>query len=53
MDPHGPAIFVGDEPGLAAADDVQRVLHDVTGSVQPKGWSHQISDGGEPTAATG
>lgn len=36
--------------GLAAADDVQRVLHDVTGSVQPKGWSHQISDGGEPTA---
>jgi len=36
--------------GLAAADDVQRVLHDVTGSVQPKGWSHQISAGGEPTA---
>ena len=36
--------------GLAAADDVQRVLHDVTGSEQPKGWSHQISDGGEPTA---
>lgn len=36
--------------GLAAADDVQRVLHDVTGSVQPRGWSHQISDGGEPTA---
>jgi Outer membrane protein LpxR len=36
--------------GLAAAGDVQRVLHDVTGSVQPRGWSHQISDGGEPTA---
>ena len=36
--------------GLAAADDVQRVLHDVTGSAQPKGWSHQVSDGGEPTA---
>ena len=36
--------------GLAAAADVQHVLHDVTGSVQPKGWSHQISDGGEPTA---
>lgn len=35
--------------GLAAADDVQRILHDVTGSVQPKGWSHQISEGGEPT----
>jgi hypothetical protein len=36
--------------GLAAADDVQRVLHDVTGSEQPKGWAHQVSDGGEPTA---
>ncbi|MHB8814299.1 MAG: lipid A-modifier LpxR family protein [Steroidobacteraceae bacterium] len=36
--------------GLAAADDVQRMLHDVTGSAQPKGWSHQVSDGGEPTA---
>lgn len=36
--------------GLAAADDVQRILHDVTGSAQPEGWSHQISDGGEPTA---
>ena len=36
--------------GLAAAADVQHHLHDVTGSVQPKGWSHQISDGGEPTA---
>jgi hypothetical protein len=35
--------------GLAAAADVQRVLHDITGSVQPKGWSHQVSDGGEPT----
>lgn len=36
--------------GLAAAYDVQHVLHDATDSVQPKGWSHQISDGGEPTA---
>ncbi|HEX3842941.1 MAG TPA: lipid A deacylase LpxR family protein [Steroidobacteraceae bacterium] len=36
--------------GLAAAADVQRVLHDLTGSVQPRGWSHQVSDGGEPTA---
>ncbi len=36
--------------GLAAAYDVQRVLHDLTGSVQPRGWSHQISNGGEPTA---
>jgi hypothetical protein len=36
--------------GLAAAYDVQHALHDATGSVQPKGWAHQISDGGEPTA---
>lgn len=36
--------------GLPAAADVQRVLHDLTDSVQPKGWPHQISDGGEPTA---
>lgn len=36
--------------GLSAAYDVQHVLHDVTDSVQPKGWAHQISDGGEPTA---
>ena len=35
--------------GLSAAGDVQRVLHDLTGSHQPKGWSHQISSGGEPT----
>jgi hypothetical protein len=36
--------------GLAAARDVQSALHDVTGSVQPEGWSHQVSAGGEPTA---
>jgi hypothetical protein len=35
--------------GLAAARDVQSALHDITGSVQPKGWSHQVSAGGEPT----
>lgn len=35
--------------GLSAAGDVQRVLHDITGSVQPRGWSHQVSSGGEPT----
>jgi hypothetical protein len=35
--------------GLSAAGDVQRVLHDLTGSHQPKGWSHQVSSGGEPT----
>jgi len=36
--------------GLAAARDVQDVLHDMTGSIRPEGWGHQISDGGEPTA---
>jgi hypothetical protein len=36
--------------GLAAAESVQHALHSITGSTQPKGWSHQISDGGEPTA---
>jgi Uncharacterized protein conserved in bacteria (DUF2219) len=36
--------------GLPAAESVQRALHDVTGSIQPEGWSHQISAGGEPTA---
>ncbi len=35
--------------GLSAAGDVQRLLHDMTGSHQPHGWSHQISSGGEPT----
>jgi Uncharacterized protein conserved in bacteria (DUF2219) len=36
--------------GLAAAESVQHALHSITGSTQPEGWSHQISDGGEPTA---
>ncbi len=36
--------------GLAAAETVQSALHHLTGSVQPQGWSHQISAGGEPTA---
>lgn len=35
--------------GLAAAQSVQRAIHRITGSVQPQGWSNQISDGGEPT----
>jgi len=35
--------------GLAAAESVQRALHTLTGSVQPQGWSHQVSAGGEPT----
>jgi hypothetical protein len=36
--------------GLPAAASVQRALHQLTGSVEPEGWSHQISAGGEPTA---
>jgi Uncharacterized protein conserved in bacteria (DUF2219) len=36
--------------GLPAAASVQRVLHTLTGSVEPEGWSHQVSAGGEPTA---
>ncbi|MBV9317260.1 MAG: lipid A deacylase LpxR family protein, partial [Gammaproteobacteria bacterium] len=35
--------------GLDAARSVQHALHSLTGSVQPQGWSHQISAGGEPT----
>ena len=31
--------------GLNAAASVQSWLHHVTGSVQPQGWSHQISSG--------
>lgn len=36
--------------GLGLAQGVQHVLHDATGSAQARGWSHQISSGGEPTA---
>ena len=36
--------------GLNAAASVQRALHNLTGSIKPEGWSHQISAGGEPTA---
>lgn len=39
--------------GLAAAASVQRELHQLTGSTQPQGWSHQISAGGEPTVRYG
>ena len=39
--------------GLAAARSVQDALHSLTGSVQPEGWSHQISAGGEPTLRYG
>jgi hypothetical protein len=36
--------------GLGAARSVQDALHHLSGSVQPEGWDHQISAGGEPTA---
>ena len=36
--------------GLRAAEGVQSVLHRLTDSEHPEGWSHQISSGGEPTA---
>jgi Uncharacterized protein conserved in bacteria (DUF2219) len=36
--------------GLPAAEAVQSVLHRLTDSAHPEGWSHQVSAGGEPTA---
>ncbi|HTT38322.1 MAG TPA: lipid A deacylase LpxR family protein [Burkholderiales bacterium] len=35
--------------GLPAAESVQRALHRLTDSIEPQGWAHQISAGGEPT----
>ncbi|HEY3487315.1 MAG TPA: lipid A deacylase LpxR family protein [Gammaproteobacteria bacterium] len=35
--------------GLAAASDLQQEIHEIVKSDQPRGWSNQISDGGEPT----
>ncbi len=39
--------------GLEIAEDVQGLIHDLTGSDQPQGWANQISAGGEPTARYG
>jgi len=36
--------------GLNLAEDVQSLLHGITGSQVPGGWQNQISSGGEPTA---
>lgn len=36
--------------GTGLAETLQRAVHDVQGGVVPNGWSHQVSDGGEPTA---
>ncbi len=35
--------------GLDLVGDLQRGLHELIDSEAPKGWRHQISDGGEPT----
>jgi len=34
--------------GLPLARDVQSTIHRAVGAETPKGWDHQISDGGEP-----
>jgi hypothetical protein len=36
--------------GLPLAEGVHRGVHRVLGGVEPQGYSHQIADGGEPTA---
>lgn len=36
--------------GLDVAGDIQRILHEMTGSDEASGWDNQISAGGEPTA---
>ncbi len=39
--------------GLDIAEDIQGVIHNLTGSDKPQGWANQISAGGEPTARYG
>lgn len=36
--------------GLSASEDIQNAVHRVIGSPQARGYDHQISAGGEPTA---
>lgn len=36
--------------GSSLAEDVHKAVHDVVGSDKPRGYDHQISAGGEPTA---
>lgn len=36
--------------GTGAAESLQRGVHNLYGGDLPSGWSHQVSDGGEPTA---
>lgn len=35
--------------GLDLMPDIQREIHGLIGASKPRGWDHQISDGGEPT----
>lgn len=35
--------------GLPVAEALQRSVHELAGGIIPRGYSHQISDGGEPT----
>jgi hypothetical protein len=35
--------------GLPVAEALQRAVHGLLGNTEPRGYSHQISDGGEPT----
>ncbi|MFO7304506.1 MAG: lipid A deacylase LpxR family protein [Gammaproteobacteria bacterium] len=36
--------------GLSLSEHLQSAIHDVVGSEKPRGYKHQISAGGEPTA---
>ncbi|MGH8249766.1 MAG: lipid A-modifier LpxR family protein [Steroidobacteraceae bacterium] len=36
--------------GSGVAESMQRAVHEVQGGIVPKGWDHEISEGGEPTA---
>jgi hypothetical protein len=36
--------------GTGVAETLQRGVHQVQGGIVPNGWSHQVSEGGEPTA---
>ncbi len=36
--------------GLSFADNLQREVHHIVGGDEPRGYDHQISSGGEPTA---
>lgn len=35
--------------GTSVCESLQTQLHDLVGDDEPRGWNHQIADGGEPT----